>query len=159
MNRNLFSMVLPSFCFVLASWQTNAGEVPFPQCPQELNIKQEIQSPVGDGWEKAASIANLHLRGHYFTYGDYSDKQTGPLRATEEKKLSNGDVMIFYDSLGDGQPDNYVHWATCFYENSAVQLTQKLPENIVRCEVKHRNDVLAPDRITVKCFDTPRTTK
>jgi len=159
MSTNSFSALLMPACFGLVSWQVNAGEIPFPQCPQELSIKQEIQSPVGDGWEKTSSTTSLPLTGLYFTFGDYSDKRTGSLKPTKEKKLSNGDLMIFFDYLGGSQSERFTYWATCYYADSAVQLTQKLPGNIVRCEVTHRNDVLAPDRITIKCFNTPRTKK
>ena len=135
-----------------------AGEVPFPQCPQTLTIKQDANSSVSGEWEITNSIEELPLEGARFTYGDYSEKQTGSLIPTEEKKLSNGDLIIYYDYLSSKKSDNFALWATCHYVDSAVILTRKLTKDITRCEVRRFNNG-EPVRETIKCFDTPRKTR
>jgi hypothetical protein len=74
------------------------------------------------------------------------------------EKLPKGDRISHYDTnpLPTGL-HNY--WAICQYMSSAVVLVQKLPENVRRCEVLYRNDVTVPDRVSIKCFDTPRAKK
>jgi hypothetical protein len=152
----LMLLTLAVLCCIFS--YANAKEVPFPQCPQKLAVKQDIQQPISEGWETTNSVDEHPLIGTYITFGDYSNKRTGHLIPSEEKKLSNGDLIAFYDYIGGSKSEIFGYWITCRYARSAVILTQKLPASVRRCEVKRFNSN-GPVLEAVKCFDTPRKTR
>ena len=107
-----------------------------------------------DGWKIVNNQNTQSLRSIGVSAGEYPATQSGLDKPTEEKR-HNGDSIAHYQVFGD----RLDFWAVCAYTQSDVVLVQELPANIVRCEVKYRNDHIAPDRVTIKCFDTPRKTK
>jgi len=64
-------------------------------------------------------------------------------------------TIAHYDTRPDTSGKHDM-WVVCEYMDSAAVLVQKLPENVMRCEVKYFNDVTVPNRVTIRCFDTPR---
>jgi hypothetical protein len=138
----------------LAANRVNAAEVSFPQCPQKLTIRQENQSTVEDGWKIADAETPNSLEYISIASGEYPIKQTGFDIPDGKRKSAHGDVTVYFEvipALG-GIHD---YWAVCRYHSTSIVLVQQIPENARRCEVTIRNDVLAPDRVTIKCFDTP----
>ena len=141
----------------LAFSHANAEEILFPQCPPEIPIQQTVKGPSENGWNIVNNHNTQRLRGIGISAGEYPTVQTGLEIPTEEKN-PDGDVIAHYQTptLPNGEHD---YWAVCWFSQSDIVLVQKLPEYAVRCEVRHRNEPLAPDRVTIKCFDTPRKTK
>ncbi|MDR1423049.1 MAG: hypothetical protein LBI92_00320 [Azoarcus sp.] len=136
----------------------NAAEVVVPQCPQKLTVRQENQSTVGDGWKVADAAPPNALEYIAIAAGEYPVKQTGFNIPAGEKKGDRGDVIVYYET-GPALGDIHDYWAVCGYHATSIVLVQKIPENAKHCEVTYRNDVTAPDRVTIKCFDTPRKLK
>ena len=151
MNMNFLVTSLATCVLLFATSQINAKEVSFPQCPQKQLIRQVVETHPIDGWKIINSHDTQSLRSIGVSAGEYPAVKAGLDKPIEEKQ-PNGDVVAHYEVFGDKAD----FWAVCAYTYSHVVLTQKLPANIVRCEVKYRNDHLAPDRVTIKCFDTPR---
>jgi hypothetical protein len=154
MNRKNFSLAVFVLCF--APGYAVAAEVPVTQCPQQLPILQEALTQQVDGWKIVNNKDPQWLRGIAISAWEYPAVQ-GLMVPTDEK-LPKGDLIGHYETTPDtsGVHD---YWAICQYMNSAVVLVQKLPMNVARCEVKRLNDVTVSDRITLKCFDTPRAKK
>ncbi|MCL2591600.1 MAG: hypothetical protein FWD67_12215 [Betaproteobacteria bacterium] len=168
--KTISSMVLVFLDLCLLSTGSIAAELPIEQCPSKLTVKQSILSPVNDGWKAVGSEVPIHISAISISLGEYtfdslgnfSDVQNGnPQAPSEIKKLRNGDQIFYYDDfdIPTNISDGSDYWILCGYHNSRVILTHKIPENATRCEVKHLHDVTVPDRITIKCFDTPRKTK
>ena len=137
----------------------NAKEVPFPQCPKTLAIQQKIDTPMSEGWKLVYRDSSVPLKGYWIAAGEYPVKQRGFEIPSEEKKLSNGDVIVYHDDLLPPTGGQHDYWAVCQYHNTSAVLVQKIPENTIRCEIKILNNHLAEDRETIKCFDTPRKTR
>lgn len=156
MKTILFAILL-SNVLCLVSSHSSAGEVSFPQCPEKLTIQQNNKSSINNGWKAVDSIDEHNLKGVYFSYGEYPTQQTGFIIPSEEKKFPKGVTVVYFDYLSSSKND-YAHWAACHYTGSFVVLTQKLPENVVRCEsvIDMKKNT---GRYTTKCFDTPRKTK
>jgi hypothetical protein len=135
----------------------NAGEVPFSQCPQELAIQQTVRTPPPDEWEIVNNNNDniQRLSGIGISAGEYPTRQTGFNIPMASVKYPGGDTVSRYYT--DGGSRDY--WAVCGYTHAKIVLVQKIPENAERCEVKYRDESFAPDRVTIKCFDTPREIK
>jgi hypothetical protein len=151
----LFSTVFAGLYLVHAC--VLAGEVPFPQCPQQLPIQQSAYEHQTDGWKIVNNKTPQRLEGIAISSWEYPVIQTGFDVPTDER-LSNGNLIGHYET-GPDTSGEHDYWAVCVYMKSAVVLVQRLPENVRRCEVLYHNDVKIPDRITIKCFDTPRAEK
>jgi len=159
MNTRPFFISLASVALSLATLHVRAGEVTVLQCPQKLLIQQVVGTFPLEGWKIVNSDNTQWLRGIGISAGEYPTEQTGFEIPTETKRLANGDVIYFHDHIIPFNSGIHDYWAVCGYVSADTFLVQKLPENVVRCEVKHLHDVTVPDRITIKCFDTPRKTK
>jgi hypothetical protein len=134
---------------------STAGEVPVQQCPPELLIQQYVSSPVGDGW-KAGNTETLHPLSHIsVAHMESLITQTGSDIPTE-KRLSNGDVIVYYDYISNTQGRPHYSWAVCEYAKSYVKLVQELPANVARCEIRYPNNRGASNQAIYKCFDTSR---
>ncbi|MDR1423048.1 MAG: hypothetical protein LBI92_00315 [Azoarcus sp.] len=158
MKKHSKTLVFACLGLSVAFSHANAGEIPFPQCPNKLIIKHEIQSFVNDEWETTNGKEEHALEGMYISFGDYSDKNTGHVKPSEEKRRKNGDLSIFWDIGDSSRHKGFNFWATCKYKNSSAILTRKLPENVSYCTVQvFKNG--GPIAEEVKCFDTPRKTK
>ncbi|MDR2014435.1 MAG: hypothetical protein LBP99_02260 [Azoarcus sp.] len=154
MNRKTLTSMLSALC--LAPVVAVAVEVSVPQCPQKLPIQQEIREQQADGWKIANNTSTRWLKGIAISAWEYPVVQ-GLMIPTDEK-LPKGDIIGHYETSPDtsGEHD---FWVICHYMDSAAVLVQRLPENVRRCEVLYRNDVTVPDRVIIKCFDTPRAKK
>jgi len=151
-------IVLQAFVALnLASLHVRAGEVPFPQCPQSLPIQQVVKTHPVDGWKIVNNNNTQRLISIGISSEEYPAIQTG-LDIPTEEKLAKGDRIDHYETTPfvGGEHD---YWAVCKYSDSDVVLVQKLPENVVRCEVKYYRDITPRDSITIKCFDSPRKAK
>jgi hypothetical protein len=133
----------------------NAGEVAFPQCPQSLPIVQYAKTRVEDGWKLVNNTETRLLEHIGISFDEYPTVQTGFNIPAAEKDLPNGDAVSYYEINSNSVSEYHHYWAICTYFESAVITVQELPDNVKHCEVKYRNDHLAPDRVTIKCFDTP----
>jgi hypothetical protein len=138
----------------LASLCVTAGEIPVSQCPQQLSIQQQALVQSVPGWKIVNDKGPKWLKHIGISFWEYPTVQTGFNIPTTEK-LSKGGSIAHYDT-GPDTSGEHDYWAICQYMNSAVVLVHKLPENAVRCEVKYISDATISDRITIKCFDTPR---
>jgi hypothetical protein len=134
----------------------HAGEVPIPQCPSELKIQQAVQSQADDGWKIVNSERALPVDFIAIAAGEYPVAQTGFEIPSKEIKQSNGDVIVYHDYITPFKGGDHDYWAVCGYVKSDIVLVQKIPENVRRCEIKYLNHHIAPDRVTIKCFDTQR---
>ena len=148
-----YSKILSAGMLCLVFSQAHPKDVSFPQCPQELPIRQVVRTAPADGWEIIGDTDTQQLRSIGISFEEYPTIQTG-LDIPDEEKLPSGDVIAHYyaDAAGGGHD----YWAVCGYSNSDVVLVQQLPQNIVRCEVKYQHNQVAPNKVTIKCFDTPR---
>jgi hypothetical protein len=151
----LFSTVFAGLYLVHAC--VLAGEVPVPQCPQQLPIQQYALTQPADGWKIVNNRDPQWLTDISISFEEYPTVQTGFNIPTTEK-LPKGDHISHYET-GPDTSGRHDYWAICQYMESAVILVQRLPENVRRCEVLYRADATVPDRITIKCFDTPRAEK
>ena len=154
-----YSKILSAGMLFLVFSQAHAGEVLFPQCPQKLPIAQQVVrgTPV-DSWKIVNNTNTQYLRDIAISAGEHPKEQMVFQAPTETKKLSKGDMIYFHDYIVPSTSGIY-NLVVCEYMNTGIFLVKKLPESVVRCEVKHINDVTVPERITIKCFDTPRKTK
>jgi hypothetical protein len=151
MNINTLVISLLSSCICLVSLQANAKNVPFPQCPSELPVTQHTREYAKDGWKTVNNTSTRQLEHIGISAGEYPTVQTGLDIPTDEKK-PNGDIIAHYD-VTPYTSGTHDYWVVCEYRNSAVLLVQQIPQNVRRCEVKYRNDILASDRVTIQCFD------
>jgi hypothetical protein len=157
MRLFLFCQIFVALNFI--SLLVSAGEVPVPQCPQKLAVSQSISSSVEDDW-KIVNSNNTHwLSGIGISAGEYPTEQTGFEISTKTKKLSKGDLIYFYDYVVPLPSGVHDYWIVCGYMNANTFLVHRIPEDVVRCEIKRINDITNSGKITVKCFDTPRDTK
>ena len=135
-----------------------AGEVPFPQCPVSLRVTQTAQADAVDTWKTVNNDSSHWLAHIGISTGEYPVKQTGLDRADNEEKHRGYGVAHY--STPPFERGGHDYWVVCDYSQSAVVLVKKLPENVVRCEVKYLNNYTAiEDSVTIKCFDTPRKTR
>jgi hypothetical protein len=146
------ALICVSACLI--SFQAQAAEVPIPQCPEKIKVKQEADSQNENGWKAADAVVGGYRLQHVgFSYLEFPAVQSGLLISSEGKKLKGGARRVFYDHLTViNEPHDY--WAVCTYRNTSFVLVRKIPETIVRCEVDYPNDSFAS--ITFRCFDTPR---
>jgi len=148
-------ILLMSGALCLTCALTQAGEVPVPQCPDRLFVQQTNKTTVEHGWKAVDNNGSHYLDVITFSYGEYPVQQTGFLIPSEDKKFPKGVTVVYYDDVPADTGDSWGHWVACKYAGSAVVLTQKLPEKVVRCEVT--TDVKKDaGRHSFKCFDAPR---
>ncbi|MCL2160590.1 MAG: hypothetical protein FWH56_01685 [Betaproteobacteria bacterium] len=151
----IFSQAFAALSFF--SLCVRAGEVSVPQCPQQLPIQQQVQTQAVDGWKIVNNNDPQWLEYIGISFLEYPTVQTG-LDIPTTEKLPKGDYITHYET-GSATSEEHDYWAICQYMKSAVVLVQKLPKNVVRCAVKYINDVTVPNRVSIKCFDTPRAKK
>jgi hypothetical protein len=124
--------------------QANAGEIPFPQCPQKLNvqqsIQQNIQEPEVTGWKPVNRNGAAPLWGLGIASSDHITKGTGLDIPSGEKKLPGGDVIVYYD-LPPASGGIHDYWAVCRYHETTVELVQKIPNQARRCEIRIFNEI------------------
>jgi hypothetical protein len=137
----------------LVALQATAGELPFEQCPQTIDIQQTIKSPIEGGWKTAINGGSLSLEIIGVSFREFPVEQTGFNVPEEERSFSNRDTVHYYTV------DGGVYWAVCRYLGGTLYLTKKIPENAERCEVTYHDQARSHDRATIKCFDTPRKAK
>jgi hypothetical protein len=150
----------------LAALQVSAGEVPVEQCPQTLAVQHILETPVSDGWKTVITNDPLRLKIIGISHGEIPVEQTGANAPEQHKILPNGDEIFYYITKFAGAYHteegtryyNY-YWTVCNYASPSIYLTRKIPGNAKRCEVLYRSDPLATDKISIKCFDTPRKKK
>jgi hypothetical protein len=141
-------------CF--ASSDVNAGEVPFPQCPQKLSVQQNLKSTVSDGWKTVDQNPPASLAYISVSAGEYPIEQTGFNVPSGEEKMSNGDVVVYFDELIPNSRGIHNYWIVCRYYDTSIELVQKIPENVTRCEFTALSKHLSPVSVTIKCFNTPQ---
>jgi len=156
MNIHTFVISQAFAVLTLVSLHVSGAEVDFPQCPKTLPIQQVIQIDAENAWKIVNSSYSHHLQYIGISYGEYLP-ENGGMEIPVTKKHPKYTIAHYDTSPSTSGEHNL--WAVCSYMNSAAVLIQKLPENVVRCEVKYMNDATVPDRVTIKCFDTARKTK
>jgi len=155
MRSFLFFQLFLALSFV--SFHTGAEEISVPQCPQQLPIQQKTLTQPADGWKVVNSEKSQWLEHIAISAWEYPTVQTG-FNIPITEKLPKGDRIAHYET-GPDTSGVHDYWVICQYMNSAVVLVQKIPENAMRCEIKYINDATVSDRITIKCFNTPRVKK
>jgi hypothetical protein len=141
-------------CF--ASSDVNAGEVPFPQCPQKLSVQQNLKSVVSDDWKPVDQNPPASLAYISVTAGEYPIEQTGFNVPSGEEKMPNGDVVVYFDELIPNFRGIHNYWIVCRYYDTSIELVQKIPENVTRCEFTALSKHPSPISAMIKCFDIPR---
>jgi hypothetical protein len=149
MNPRRISSLAAILCLV--TLQASAGEVPFPQCPQALPVKQVVETSPANNWRIINNTAIRSLDG-IGIHNEHPNTKRGSDIPNEEKQ-PNGDIIAHYLT------SKYDYWVVCGYSNSTIVVTRKVPQNAVRCEVTYRFNQIAPNRVSIKCFDTDRDTK
>jgi hypothetical protein len=142
----------------------SAGELAVSQCPPQLVILSQVLSPEADA-ETENMVGNMEIHNWYpevplerisILAGELLIKTSGVDVPSSERKLPNGELIVYYDRFTPDIAGAHDYWAVCNYFGSTVVLTQRVPKNVMRCEVKYTSDVTAQDYATIKCFDTPR---
>jgi hypothetical protein len=152
-----------------AALQAEAGEVAVEQCPQTLNVQHILKSPVENEWKTVIREDPLPLEIIGISWGEIPVEQTGYNVPEKREILANNDVVSYYYTEDAGKIYNTEtsrmmdrhYWAVCRYLGEIIYLTKRIPETAKRCEVKYFASPHLPgkDRVTIKCFDTPRKTK
>ena len=157
MNRH-FKVIrrVPIVCATLCllSPQAQSGQVLIHQCPASIEVQQNISSHA-DGWKvSTAEPGNkTHaLKGIYFSPDEYPADSCCDI-PSEKKTLPRGDTVSYFDYI---EPKKFDFWYVCGYEDTTVVLARKVPDNVVRCEVKYSDFPIQPRVTSFKCFDTPR---
>jgi len=73
--------------------------------------------------------------------------------------MPNGDVVVYFDELIPNSRGVHDYWIICRYYDTSIELVQKVPARVTRCEFTALNNHPAPVSATIKCFDTPRKPK
>ena len=149
------SLLFFQVALCLVSLQAHAGEIPVPQCPRQLAIQQNVLTQPEDGWKAVHNNDSQWLEQMVISVLEYNSPALSGIQKPFVQKLPKGNSIHHYDTYPI--PSGHDYWVVCQYMLSAVTLVRKLPENVMRCEVKYINDVMVPDRVTIKCFDTPWT--
>jgi hypothetical protein len=151
-HRTFQSVALACISSCLISFHAQAAEVPIPQCPAKIVVKQEVNSPIENDWKVANDNRGYSLKYIGFSDLEYPTIQTGLLIPSEEKK-QKGTRKFFYDYLSPPPNEPHDSWVVCAYRDTSIVLVRKLPETVARCEVDYPYDTR--HAITFRCFDTP----
>jgi hypothetical protein len=136
--------------------------VAVPQCPKELTARQEIISPVAEGWKTVDSERNHLLGSIAFSFLEYRNVQMGFIRPSGDENLPGGGKTFYYDYLGPDSGGLHDNWVVCEYRRTTAAIIRKLPENVVRCEVTLpypyylAHDDNTSGTPTMRCFDQIR---
>jgi hypothetical protein len=143
----------------LAALSVNAKEIAVPKCPGKVTARQEIKLPMADGWKAVNDKGAYTLYSIFLSRGEYPAKQTELLTPDDERERlwpSSDSMISYYDNLppdADGVRD---YWMVCDYTRASVAVVKKLPQNIVRCEVRYALRPAQGEEISLRCFDKPR---
>jgi hypothetical protein len=164
MKARKVSVLLAGAGLYLALPYASAGELAVSPCPPQLVILSQLLSPEADA-DTENMVGNMEIHNRYpevplerisIFAGELSIKTSGVDLPSSERKLPDGGLTVYYDRFTPDIAETHDYWIVCNYFGSTVVLTQKIPKNVMRCEVKYTNDVTAQDYATIKCFDTPR---
>jgi hypothetical protein len=122
-------------------------------------VQQKIKSSLASDWKTMDSSGIHLLRAVTFSFLENRDTHTGYLIPSGGEGLPDGGRIVHYDALAASESGFHDYWIVCQYQKTKVILTRKIPENIVRCEVRYTHaqtfDESISDEAKVRCFDTP----
>ena len=107
---------------VLLSHNVSAMEI---KCPDDIEIEEKA-ALVPDKWLEVGSLKRKH-KFVSILFGEYSDVNGTMEDDDLESKNSSKAIWTFNDKK--------IHAAFCLYENTSINLMQKLPQATKKCEV------------------------
>ncbi|MDR1423281.1 MAG: hypothetical protein LBI92_01545 [Azoarcus sp.] len=127
-----------------------ASEIPAPQCPPEIVVRQDVKSPASGDWQPFASDRKHFLAGVSLSPDGYPSESCCDV-PIERKKLKHGNWKITYN-VGPSA------WLVCGYVQTSATVAQKVPGKAARCEVTE-SSFPVPGQFITRCFDTPSNVK
>jgi hypothetical protein len=112
---------------VLAIFTTPAFAADLIQCPEKVEVRQEISAPV-QGWIPAVDPAPSRLAG--ITFFDGEPKEQASLAPDRESKV-NGKSVATWNFNSNSRPT----WVACRYAGTTVTLTKELPKGVKSCSI------------------------
>jgi len=134
---------------------TFAAEIPMPQCPDDLLVRQEIESKVESGWKALGSHSRHKLKAIYVSdLETFEDGRSGIMIPGGVSRLPNGDEISYYEELGPLPIGKHEYWQLCAFFGTSAILSQRIPETVRRCDVLTTQNPI--QKHSIRCFDDAR---